>query len=109
MVDNMTLIRSLALAFGIILAATVSSALAMKEDIVGAVVKTDQGAALSTNAGEYLPIGKDLSGMIGKTVVVVGNVEDGVLSKTIRPKSIMVLKDKDLVDPLTAANRMNKG
>ena len=108
MIRNKTLTRSLALAVGIILAATVSSALAMNEDIVGAVVKTDQGAALSTDSGEYLTLGNDLSGMIGKTVAVIGNVQDGVLSKTIQPKSVMVLKNRDLIDPLTVNRPMGK-
>ena len=96
---NKTLIHSIVLAIGIFFAATATSALAMNEDLVGAVVKTDQGAALSTNNGEYLVLGKDLSNMIGKTVVVVGNVENGILSKTIRVQSVKVLNDTDIVDP----------
>jgi hypothetical protein len=108
MKPSKTLIRSLVLAAGIILVATVSSALAMNEDIIGAVVKTDSGAALSSYSGEYLIIGKDLSGMIGKTVAVVGNVEHGVLSKSIDAQSVKVLSNKDLVDPAAAGSPLKR-
>lgn len=96
---NKTLIHSIVLAIGIFFAATATPALAMNEDLVGAVIKTDQGAALSTNSGEYLVLGKDLSVMIGKTVVVVGNVENGILSKAIRAQSVKVLDETDIIDP----------
>jgi hypothetical protein len=99
---NKTLICSMVLAVGIFFTVAASPALAMNEDLVGAVVKTDQGAAFSTDAGEYLFLGKNLTGMIGKTVSVTGNVEDGVLSNTIRVKSAKVLSNKDYIDPSTA-------
>ena len=68
-------------------------------DIVGAVVKTDQGVALSTSAGEYLILGKNLEQFIGKTVSVKGEVENGVLSNTIRVTSVRMLTPKDIIDP----------
>lgn len=102
MQGNKTLMSAMVLVVGILLLAIVPAAMAMNEELVGAVVKTDQGAALSTDSGEYLLIGKDhLSGMIGKTVVVTGNVEEGSLSKTIRVESVKVLKNKDIIDPAT--------
>jgi hypothetical protein len=82
--------------------ATAIPALAMNEELIGAVVKTDQGVALSTDSGEYLLLGQDLGKMAGKTVAVTGNVEDGVLSKTIRIASVKVLSNKDIIDPSPA-------
>jgi hypothetical protein len=78
---------------------TASAALAMNEELVGALVKTDQGCVLSTENGEYLILGKDLTGLEGKTVAVTGNVEDGAKSKTIRVNSVKVLNNKDIIDP----------
>ncbi|MFZ0243514.1 MAG: hypothetical protein WAL90_17885 [Desulfobacterales bacterium] len=94
-----TPIRLSALIIGIVFLLTASAALAMSEELVGAVVKTDQGCALSTAGGEYLILGKDLTGLIGKTVAVTGNVEMGTMSKTIRVHSVKVLKNKDIIDP----------
>lgn len=89
----------LIMVIGIVFLLTASAALAMNEELVGAVVKTDQGCALSTDSGEYLIMGKDLTGLEGKTVAVTGNVEDGAKSKTIRVTSVKVLNKKDIIDP----------
>ena len=93
-----TAIGILLLAAGVVIVLTAGPARAMKEEIIGAVVKTDQGAALSTEAGEYLILGKNLDKLIGKTVAVTGRVEEGVDTQTIRVDSVRVLTDKDLVD-----------
>jgi hypothetical protein len=89
----------LAMVIGIVFLLTASAALAMNEELVGALVKTDQGCVLSTENGEYLILGKDLTGLEGKTVAVTGNVEDGAKSKTIRVNSVKVLNNKDIIDP----------
>jgi hypothetical protein len=94
-----TRIGLLAMVIGIVFLLTASAALAMNEELVGAVVKTDQGCVLSTDSGEYLILGKDLTGLESKTVAVTGNVEDGVKSKTIRVNSVKVLNNKDIIDP----------
>jgi hypothetical protein len=99
MKPSTTRIGLLAMVIGIVFLLTASAALAMNEELVGAVVKTDQGCALSTDSGEYLILGKDLTGLDGKTVTVIGNVEDGVKSKTIRVNSVKVLTNKDIIDP----------
>ena len=96
---NKQFIRSIVLAMGIIFTVMASSALAMSRDLVGAVVKTDQGAAISTDGGEYLVLGKDLTPMIGKTVLLNGNTESGVLANTIRVKTVKIMSNKDLIDP----------
>jgi hypothetical protein len=95
------MVGSIMLASGILFAAGASSALASIKDLHGAVVKTDQGAALSTDGGEYLILGKNLSGMVGKTILAKGKVESGVLSNTIRIKSDKVVSRRDLIDPST--------
>ena len=74
-------------------------ALAMNQELVGAVVKTDQGYALSTDSGEYLLLGKGLDGLEGKTVAVTGDVENGSESSTIRVHSFKIVSNKDVIDP----------
>ena len=87
-----------------LISAVSTSALAMNEDLVGAVVKTDQGVALSTDSGEYLVLDKDMKAFIGETVAVTGEVEDGVLTKTIHVTSVNVLTPKDIIDPSAKAS-----
>lgn len=98
MVQKKKLIRSIVVVMGVMLTFAVTTAFTATEDLVGAVVKTDQGAALSTEDGEYLFLGRNLYGMIGKTVLVTGNVENGVLASTVRVKSVKVLSSTDLID-----------
>ena len=98
-----SMFRFMLFVFVILFAATSTSALAMNEELVGAVVKTDQGVALSTDAGEYLITGKDLGQYAGETVAVTGEVEDGVLTKTIHVTSVRLLNPKDIIDPPTTA------
>ena len=89
-----TMISAMLLACVFLFAATATSALAMNEELIGTVVKTDNGAALSTPDGEYLPLGKDLEIYTGDTVAVTGDVEVGVLAKTIRVASVSILDIK---------------
>jgi len=96
---NKTLFRSIIVVTGILFTLTAVSAFAADEDLVGAVIKTDQGTALSTDSGEYLLLGKDLSGMVGETVAVTGTVDEGALANTIKVTSVKVLNDKDVIDP----------
>ena len=86
-----TIIITALLAVVFFFAATATSALAMTEELVGTVVKTDNGTALSTAAGEYLILGKDLEIYTGDTVAVTGDVEVGALAKTIRISSVRML------------------
>ena len=83
----------------VLMAVMASPALASNETLIGAVVKTDAGAALSTNDGEYLTLGKDLSAFSGMTVIVSGDVENGALVNTVRVKEMQVLSPNDLIDP----------
>lgn len=89
----------LALIGGAFFLLTTTAAMAMNEDLIGAVVKTDQGFALSTDSGEYLILGKRPAGLVGETVSAKGNVEKGALANTIRVDSYKVVARKDIVDP----------
>jgi hypothetical protein len=91
-----------ALIGGLVILMTSTSALAMRETLVGAVIKTDTGVALSTPMGEYLPLGRRLNPMEGKTLSVTGDVENGVESNTIHTRWFKVLTDKDTIDPTTS-------
>ena len=100
MLTNKKLIRSIVVTMGIMFTFAAASAFAATtENMIGAVVKTDQGTALSTDGGEYLFLGNDLSAMTGKTLSVTGYVENGVLVNTIWVKSFKVLSNEDLIDP----------
>jgi len=99
MKSSTTRIGLLTTVIAIVFLLTASAAMAMNEELVGAVIKTDQGCALSTDSGEYLILGKDLTSLEGKTVTITGNVEEGVKSKTIRVNSVKVMTNKDIIDP----------
>jgi hypothetical protein len=94
-----TRIPTLLLALIVVMAATAAPAFAMNETIIGAVVKTDAGVALSTAAGEYLVLGKDIAPYAGMTILVNGDVENGAMSQTVSVKEMQVLSPNDLVDP----------
>lgn len=107
---KLNIIRPVLLAFVIFFAATATSALAMTEELVGTVVKTDDGVALSTDAGEYLVLGKDLDIYSGDTVAVTGDVEVGALAKTISVASVSMLDVNPVVKPSAAEVTIpNKG
>ena len=89
----------MALVGGIIFMLSCTAALAMNRQLIGAVIKTDQGYALSTKSGEFLILGKRPANLEGKTVSVKGNVENGALASTISIRSYKVLSNKDTVDP----------
>jgi hypothetical protein len=99
MLTNKKLIRSIVVTMGIMFTFAVTSAFTATENLIGAVVTTNQGTALSTDGGEYLFLGNDLSAMTGKTLDVTGYVENGVLANTIWVKSFKVLSNEDLIDP----------
>jgi hypothetical protein len=96
------------LAVVLLFTAMLTSAIAMNEELIGALVKTDQGVALSTESGEYLILDRDMRGLIGETVVVSGNVERGTMAKTIHVTSVRVLDPKDIIDPPRSASTGNK-
>jgi hypothetical protein len=104
-----TMIRIMLLIFAFLFAATATSALAMSEELVGTVVKTDNGTALSTDAGEYLILGKNLENLTGKDVAVTGDVEIGALAKTIRVATVSILDVNTAVKPPTAKATTHKG
>ncbi len=82
---------------------SVPAAMAMEEEIVGAVIDTGVGYAISANSGEYLVLNKDLSKYVGDTVAVSGHVEIGAdILSLDHIDSIQVLSNQDLIDPRSA-------
>jgi len=82
---------------------SVPAAMAMEEEIVGAVIDTGVGYAISAESGEYLVPNKDLSKYVGDTVAVSGNVEIGAdILSFDHINSIQVLSNRDLIDPPSA-------
>ena len=79
---------------------SVPAAMAMEEEIVGAVIDTGVGYAIIANSGEYLVLSKDLSKYVGDTVAVSGNVEIGADTLSFdHINSIQTLSNRDLIDP----------
>jgi len=79
---------------------SVPAAMAMEEEIVGAVIDTGVGYAIIANSGEYLVLNKDLSKYVGDTIAVNGNVEIGVDTLAFdHINTIQVLSKRDLIDP----------
>ena len=78
---------------------SVPAAMAMEEEVVGAVVDTGVGYAISANSGEYIVLNTDLSKYVGDTVAVNGHVEIGADTLTFdHINSIQVLSKQDLID-----------
>jgi hypothetical protein len=101
-------VRPMLLAVVLLFTAMLTSAIAMNEELIGALVKTDQGVALSTEGGEYLILDRDMRGLIGETVVVSGNVEHGAMATTIHVTSVRVLDPKDIIDPPRSVSKRHK-
>jgi hypothetical protein len=98
---NMCKVWLMAAALTLILA--VPAAMAMEEEIVGAVIDTGVGYAIIANSGEYLVLNRDMSKFVGDTVVVNGNVEIGAETLSFdRINSIQVLSNRNLIDPPSA-------
>ncbi len=73
------------------LAATVTSAAAMGEEIVGKIVRDDSGYTLVAPSGQYMLTGKSVADLSGKKVVVDGDVEYGVKNMTMDVSSARIL------------------
>jgi hypothetical protein len=86
---------------------SVPAAMAMEEEIVGAVINTGVGFAIVANSGEYLVLNKDLSKYVGDTVAVNGNVEIGAnILSFDHINCIQVLSNRDLIDPPSAQSHV---
>jgi len=91
----------------LILIISVPAAMAMEEEIVGAVIDNGVGYAISANSGEYLVLNKDLSKYVGDTVAVSGNVEIGADTLSFdHINSIQVISNRDLIDPPSAQSHV---
>ena len=74
---------------------SVIGAMAEEEAISGTISKNDQGQiVLSSDDGEdYLVKGQDLSGMVGKSVSVVGTLEEEADGMTLTIVSFKEVQD----------------
>ncbi len=73
---------------------SVAGAMAAEETITGLVESGDQGIVLSGDDGEtYMVKGKDLSGMVGKSVKATGTLSEGESGKTITITSVEEIKE----------------
>jgi len=91
----------------LILIISVPAAMAMEEEIVGAVIDNGVGYTISANSGEYLVLNKDLSKYVGDTVAVSGNVEIGADTLSFdHINSIQVLSNRNLIDPPSAQSHV---
>lgn len=86
----------------------VPTAMAMQEEIVGAVIDTGTGYAIVAESGEYIVLDKNLSRYVGDTVAVQGNVEIGAESLALDHINIIqVLSQKDLIDSVGSQQRVS--
>ena len=91
------------------LAAMVTSAAAMGEEIIGKVVRSDAGNVLVADSGEYLLSGKPMANLVGKTVVVDGDVAYGSITKTLRVDKVRVLQPEIPSAPTEADRTAGSG
>lgn len=91
------------------LAAMVSSAAAMGEQIIGKVVRSDSGNVLVADSGEYLLSGKPVANLTGKTVVADGDVEYGSTAKTLHVDTVRVLQPATRSAPADADGTARSG
>jgi hypothetical protein len=86
---------------------SVPAAMAMEEEVVGAVIDTGVGYAIIANSGEYLVLNTDLAKYVGDTVAVNGHVEIGADTLTFdHINSIQVLSKEDVIDPSGASTHV---
>jgi len=83
------------------------AAMAMEEEVVGAVIDTGVGYAIIANSGEYLVLNTDLSKYVEDTVAVNGHAEIGADTLTFdHINSIQVLSKEDVIDPSGASTHV---
>jgi hypothetical protein len=87
---------------------SVPAAIAMQEEIVGAVIDTGVGYAIIANSREYLVLNQDLSKYVDATVAVSGNVEVGADSLAFDHfDNVQVPSARDLIEPAVTHPRVS--
>ncbi len=72
-----------------------AAAIAGEQSITGTVQKTDAGIIISAEDGAtYMVQGKDMTDMVGKTVMVTGTLEESESGKTLTIISVEEAQEK---------------
>jgi hypothetical protein len=72
--------------------ATSEKAAAQPEEISGTIVKTEEGIALFSDAGNFMIAGQELDSLVGKNVKVTGTVDEGSGKPMINVTSVSVIE-----------------
>lgn len=62
------------------------------EEISGTIVKTEEGIALFSDAGNFMIAGQELDSLVGKNVKVTGTVDEGSGKLMINVTSVSVIE-----------------
>ncbi len=67
-------------------------AAAKSEEISGTIVKTEEGIALFSDAGNFMIAGQELDSLVGKNVKVTGTIDEGSGKPVIKVTSVSVIE-----------------
>lgn len=73
-------------------AAQGDQAAAKPEEISGTIVKTEEGIALFSDAGNFMITGQELESLVGKNVKVTGTIDEGSGKPVIKVTSVSVIE-----------------
>jgi hypothetical protein len=62
------------------------------EEISGTIVKTEEGIALFSDAGNFMIAGQELESLVGKNVKVTGTIDEGSGKPMINVTSVSVIE-----------------
>ena len=62
------------------------------EEISGTIVKTEEGIALFSDAGNFMIAGQELDALVGKNVKVTGTIDEGTGKPMINVTSVSVIE-----------------
>jgi hypothetical protein len=72
--------------------APAEQAVAKPEEISGTIVKTEEGIALFSDAGNFMIAGQQLDSLVGKNVKVTGTIDEGSGKPMINVTSVSVIE-----------------
>lgn len=73
-------------------AAPAEQAAAKPEEISGTIVKTEEGIALFSDAGNFMIAGQELDSLVGKNVKITGTIDEGSGKPMINVTSVSVIE-----------------
>lgn len=72
--------------------APAEQAVAQPEEISGTIVKTEEGIALFSDAGNFMIAGQEMDALVGKNVKVTGTIDEGTGKPIINVTSVSVIE-----------------